>query len=121
MVHPYLRRREKLKGRLSDAGTKNVLKKTLGIPLFQEQAMQVAMVCADFSAGEADQLRRAMATLSIPKQYADFSRLIEGMKKKNYSEAFAQRIYQQLEGFGSSAFQRTMPPALRSSPTPRPG
>ena len=106
MVHPYLRRREKLEEEeYPTPELKNVLKKTLGIPLFQEQAMQVAMVCADFSAGEADQLRRAMATFKHTGNMSQFqSRLIEGMKKKNYSEAFAQRIYQQLEGFGSYGF-----------------
>ncbi|MBB2206563.1 error-prone DNA polymerase [Gluconacetobacter takamatsuzukensis] len=106
MVHPYLRRREKLEEEeYPTPELENVLKKTLGIPLFQEQAMQVAMVCADFSASEADQLRRAMATFKHTGNMSQFqTRLIEGMKRKNYPEAFAQRIYQQLEGFGSYGF-----------------
>ncbi|MBB2160576.1 error-prone DNA polymerase [Gluconacetobacter sacchari] len=106
MVHPYLRRREGLeKEEYPTPELRYVLEKTLGIPLFQEQAMQVAMVCAGFSAAEADQLRRAMATFKHTGTISKFqTRLIEGMKEKNYPEAFAQRIYQQLEGFGSYGF-----------------
>ncbi|MBS1041086.1 error-prone DNA polymerase [Gluconobacter cerinus] len=106
MVHPYLRRREGLEPEeYPTPELEKVLKKTLGIPLFQEQAMQVAMVCAGFSASEADQLRRAMATFKNTGTVSQFqARLVEGMKEKGYSEEFAERIYQQLEGFGSYGF-----------------
>lgn len=106
MVHPYLRRREGLEA--EDYPTPEleaVLSKTLGIPLFQEQAMQVAMICAGFTAAEADQLRRAMATFKNTGTVSQFQRrLIEGMRANGYDEAFAERIYQQLEGFGSYGF-----------------
>ncbi|GBR71486.1 error-prone DNA polymerase [Gluconobacter kanchanaburiensis] len=106
MVHPYLRRREGLEPEeYPTPELEKVLKKTLGIPLFQEQAMQVAMVCAGFSASEADQLRRAMATFKNTGTVSQFqARLVEGMKDKGYSKEFAERIYQQLEGFGSYGF-----------------
>jgi len=106
MVHPYLRRREGLEE--PDYPTpelEEVLKRTLGVPLFQEQVMQVAMVCADFTAAEADGLRRAMATFKNTGTVSNFqTRLLEGMTRKGYPEEFAQRIYQQLEGFGSYGF-----------------
>lgn len=106
MVHPYLRRREGIEP--EDYPTpelEKVLKKTLGIPLFQEQAMQVAMICAGFTAAEADQLRRAMATFKNTGTVSQFQRrLIEGMRANGYDEDFAERIYQQLEGFGSYGF-----------------
>ncbi|OUL64480.1 DNA polymerase, partial [Acetobacter senegalensis] len=106
MVHPYLRRREGLEA--EDYPTPEleaVLSKTLGIPLFQEQAMQVAMICAGFTAAEADQLRRAMATFKNTGTVSQFQRrLIEGMRANGYDEDFAERIYQQLEGFGSYGF-----------------
>ncbi|MCH4091861.1 error-prone DNA polymerase [Acetobacter sp.] len=106
MVHPYLRRREGLEE--PDYPTpelEEVLKRTLGVPLFQEQVMQVAMVCADFTAAEADGLRRAMATFKNTGTVSHFqTRLLEGMTRKGYPEEFAQRIYQQLEGFGSYGF-----------------
>lgn len=106
MVHPYLRRRE---GR--EAVTyptpelKKVLGKTLGVPLFQEQAMQVAMVGAGFTAEEADQLRRSMATFKMTGGVHRFeNRLIEGMVANGYDRAFAERTFRQLEGFGSYGF-----------------
>ncbi|MFT8674575.1 MAG: error-prone DNA polymerase [Acetobacter sp.] len=106
MVHPYLRRREKLEE--PDYPTpelEKVLERTLGVPLFQEQVMQVAMVCADFTAAEADGLRRAMATFKNTGTVSKFqTRLLEGMTRKGYPEDFAQRIYRQLEGFGSYGF-----------------
>ncbi|WP_231867237.1 error-prone DNA polymerase [Acetobacter malorum] len=106
MVHPYLRRREGLEQ--PDYPTpelEEVLKRTLGVPLFQEQVMQVAMVCAGFTAAEADQLRRAMATFKNTGTVSKFqTRLLEGMRENGYPEEFAERIYQQLEGFGSYGF-----------------
>jgi len=106
MVHPYLRRREGLeKVEYPTPELERVLGKTLGVPLFQEQAMQVAMVCAGFSAAEADQLRRAMATFKHTGGVVNFrERLMNGMIERGYTEEFAERIVKQLEGFGSYGF-----------------
>ncbi len=106
MVHPYLRRREgKEPVTYSSPELERVLSKTLGIPLFQEQAMQVAMVAAGFTAGEADQLRRAMATFKHTGGVVKFrERLISGMLANNYTLNDAERICDQLEGFGSYGF-----------------
>ncbi len=106
MVHPYLRRRE---GReevsYPTLELERVLGKTLGIPLFQEQAMQVAMVCAGFSATEADELRRAMASFRFTGGVSHFKdKLIAGMVTRRYDPAFAERIFSQIEGFGSYGF-----------------
>ncbi len=82
-----------------------MLEKTLGVPLFQEQAMQVAMVGAGFSADEADQLRRSMATFKNTGTIGNFrQRLISGMMERGYPQDFAERIFKQLEGFGSYGF-----------------
>ncbi|MBV1834117.1 error-prone DNA polymerase [Novacetimonas pomaceti] len=106
MVHPYLRRRAGQEKEIYPTPElEKVLRKTLGIPLFQEQVMQVAMVCAGFSASEADQLRRAMATFKNTGTVSRFrTRLIEGMTARGYPATFAERIFQQLEGFGSYGF-----------------
>ncbi len=106
MVHPYLRRRDGLeKADLPTEELRAVLGKTLGVPLFQEQAMQVAMVCAGFTATQADQLRRAMATFKVTGGVNKFhTELIEGMVARNYSREFAERIFKQIEGFGSYGF-----------------
>lgn len=106
MVHPYLRRRDGLeKPDYPTEELKDVLKRTLGVPLFQEQVMQVAMVCAGFTASEADQLRRAMATFKNTGTINHFKeRLLSGMAIREYQAEFAERIYQQLEGFGSYGF-----------------
>jgi error-prone DNA polymerase len=106
MVHPYLRRRE---GREEvDYPTpelEKVLGKTLGVPLFQEQAMRVAIECAGFTAGEADQLRRAMATFKFTGGVSHFrDKLVSGMVAKGYEAEFAERTFRQLEGFGSYGF-----------------
>jgi error-prone DNA polymerase len=106
MVHPYLRRRE---GREEvDYPTpelRGVLGKTLGVPLFQEQAMKVAIVCAGFSAGEADQLRRSMATFKITGGVSHFhDKMIDGMIANGYAREFAERTFKQIEGFGSYGF-----------------
>ncbi|BAV63376.1 DNA polymerase [Sphingobium cloacae] len=83
-----------------------VLGKTLGVPLFQEQAMQVVMVCAGFFASEADQLRRAMATFKHTGGVVNFrERRLTGMVERGYSEGFAERSVNQLEGFGSYGFR----------------
>lgn len=106
MVHPYLRRREgKEKVEYPTPELEAVLGKTLGVPLFQESAMKVAMVCAGFSAGEADQLRRAMATFKFTGGVSKFkNKLVDGMVKNGYSREFAERTFTQLEGFGSYGF-----------------
>ena len=106
MVHPYLRRREgKEAVMFPKPELEKVLGKTLGVPLFQEQAMQVAMVAAGFSATEADQLRRAMATFKFTGGVNKFrDKLIQGMIDNGYTPEFAQRTFKQLEGFGSDGF-----------------
>jgi error-prone DNA polymerase len=106
MVHPYLRRREGKEAVVfPKPELEKVLGKTLGVPLFQEQAMQVAMVAAGFSATEADQLRRAMATFKFTGGVNKFrDKLIQGMIDNGYDAAFAERTFKQLEGFGSYGF-----------------
>jgi error-prone DNA polymerase len=106
MVHPYLRRREGLeKPEYPRPELRAVLEKTLGVPLFQEQAMKVAIVGAGFTAAEADQLRRAMATFKMTGGVSHFSeKLIEGMVARGYPRDFAERTFRQLEGFGSYGF-----------------
>jgi error-prone DNA polymerase len=106
MVHPYLRRREGLEP--VDYPTpelRAVLEKTLGVPLFQEQAMRIAIVCAGFSPGEADALRRSMATFKHTGGVSAFrDKLIEGMRQRGYPQEFAERTFSQIEGFGSYGF-----------------
>jgi len=106
MVHPYLRRRNKEE--LIDYPSKEIegiLKRTLGVPLFQEQAMEIAMVAADFSAADADELRRSMATFKAKGEVARFQqKMVNGMVKKGYTEEFANRVFNQLKGFGSYGF-----------------
>ncbi|MBZ9603547.1 error-prone DNA polymerase [Phyllobacterium chamaecytisi] len=106
MVHPYLRRREgKEEVVYPKPELEKVLGKTLGVPLFQEQAMRVAIECAGFTPGEADQLRRAMATFKHTGGVSKFgTKLIEGMVANGYERAFAERTFKQLEGFGSYGF-----------------
>ncbi len=106
MVHPYLRRREGLeKPEYPRPELRAVLEKTLGVPLFQEQAMKVAIVGAGFTPAEADQLRRAMATFKMTGGVSRFGeKLIEGMVARGYSRDFAERTFRQLEGFGSYGF-----------------
>ncbi|MBP1886447.1 error-prone DNA polymerase [Sinorhizobium mexicanum] len=106
MVHPYLRRREgKEKVDYPKPELEKVLGKTLGVPLFQEQAMRVAIECAGFTAGEADQLRRAMATFKHTGGVSKFGeKLIAGMVANGYEPKFAEKTFKQLEGFGSYGF-----------------
>ncbi len=106
MVHPYLRRRE---GRepvdYPTPELERVLGKTLGVPLFQEQAMRVAIECAGFTASEADQLRRAMATFKFTGGVSHFrDKLVSGMLERGYTAEFAEKTFGQLEGFGSYGF-----------------
>ena len=111
MVHPYLKRREQLRANPKTVfeypsdKLRTVLKKTLGIPLFQEQAMQVAILGAGFSPSEADQLRKAMATFKVTQGVGAFEeKLIAGMRRNNISQQFAERLVQQIKGFGSYGF-----------------
>ena len=106
MVHPYLRRRngEEQVAFPSDALGK-VLGKTLGVPLFQEQAMQIAITGAGFSPNEADRLRRSLATFKKHGNVSEFrERFMRGMRKNGYDDAFADRCFSQIEGFGSYGF-----------------
>ncbi|MGB0495498.1 MAG: error-prone DNA polymerase [Kangiellaceae bacterium] len=106
MVHPYLKRRNKEEQPdYVNAQLKKVLERTLGVPIFQEQVIQIAMVAAGFSGGEADQLRRAMATWGRNGDLFVFKdKLNKGMLKNNYSAEFADRIFEQMKGFGSYGF-----------------
>jgi error-prone DNA polymerase len=106
MVHPYLRRREgKEPVEYPTPELEAVLGKTLGVPLFQESAMKVAMVCAGFTGGEADQLRKSMATFKFTGGVSRFKeKLVSGMIKNGYSAEFAEKTFSQLEGFGSYGF-----------------
>ena len=106
MVHPYLRRRQGREPvRYPSPAVEAVLSRTLGIPIFQEQVMQLAMVAAGFSAGEADQLRRAMAAWKRKGGLGHLEhKLIQGMLANGYSLEFAQSIYAQIKGFGTYGF-----------------
>jgi error-prone DNA polymerase len=106
MVHPYLRRRsgEEVISYPSKA-VEAVLKRTLGVPIFQEQVMQLAIVAAGFSPGEADRLRRAMAAWKRKGGLEPFQKqLIDGMRERGYEESFAQQIFNQILGFGEFGF-----------------
>jgi error-prone DNA polymerase len=106
MVHPYLRRREGIEPvSYPTPELEAVLGKTLGVPLFQEQAMRVAIVCAGFTASEADQLRRSMATFKVTGGVSHFKeKLVSGMVARGYQAEFAERTFSQIEGFGSYGF-----------------
>ena len=106
MVHPYLRRRngEEPVEYPSDE-VRKVLQRTLGVPIFQEQVMQLAVVAAGFTPGEADQLRRAMAAWKRRGGLGPFEeRLITGMRQRGYTEQFARQIFKQILGFGEYGF-----------------
>ena len=106
MVHPYLRRRQgKDPVTYPSAAVREVLERTLGVPIFQEQVMQLAVVAAGFSPGEADQLRRAMAAWKRRGGLGPFEqRLIEGMAERGYEKDFARQIFRQIRGFGEYGF-----------------
>jgi error-prone DNA polymerase len=106
MIHPYLRRRQGIEpvSYPSDA-VRGVLERTLGVPIFQEQVMQLAIVAAGFTPGEADRLRRAMAAWKRRGGLEPFEqRLKEGMRERGYSDEFAHQIFQQILGFGEYGF-----------------
>ncbi|MDH3987604.1 MAG: error-prone DNA polymerase [Gammaproteobacteria bacterium] len=106
MVHPYLRRRNGEEAvEYPSEEVREVLQRTLGVPIFQEQVMQLAVVAAGFTPGEADQLRRAMAAWKRRGGLGPFEeKLIQGMKERGYPEGFARQIFQQILGFGEYGF-----------------
>ena len=106
MVHPYLRRRDGLEDiTYPSEAIKTVLEPTKGIPIFQEQAIKLAMVAAGFSGGEADQLRRAMASWGKNSTLYKFEKkLIDGMLERGYEQDFAERLFEQVKGFGGYGF-----------------
>ena len=106
MVHPYLRRRNGLEPvSYPSKELEEILGRTLGVPLFQEQAMKIAIVAAGFTPVEADQLRRGMATFKAKGLVSHFKKkLIDGMMCNGYTEEYATRVFRQLEGFGSYGF-----------------
>ncbi|MDF2431455.1 MAG: error-prone polymerase [Mucilaginibacter sp.] len=106
MVHPYLRRRDGIDPiAYPSKELKEILGRTLGVPLFQEQAMEIAIVAAGFTPAEADQLRRSMATFKAKGQVSQHrKKLVDGMIANKYERDFAERVFKQLEGFGSYGF-----------------
>jgi error-prone DNA polymerase len=105
MVHPYLRRRDKKEDVNCPAGLEHVLGKTMGVPLFQEQAMQIAIDGAGFTPDEADQLRRSMASFRRNGDIEKFrDKFIDGMTARSYERDFAKRCFSQIEGFGTYGF-----------------
>ncbi len=106
MVHPYLRRRQGIEPvSYPSEALRKVLGKTMGVPLFQEQAMQIAIVAAGFAPGEADRLRRAMATFRRVGTIHTFQqKMIDGMVANGYEKDYAERCFRQIEGFGEYGF-----------------
>jgi error-prone DNA polymerase len=106
MVHPYIRRRNGDEAvELPSEELRQVLGKTLGVPLFQEQAMRIAIIAAGFTPSESDQLRRAMATFcKTDKIEALGVKMIEGMVNRGYDRKFSERCFKQIEGFGNYGF-----------------
>ncbi len=106
MVHPYLRRRQGLEPvSYSNDAVRQVLERTLGVPIFQEQVIELAMVAAGFTGGEADQLRRAMAAWSRRGGLEHFEqKLIDGMLARGHDRGFAERVFKQIQGFGEYGF-----------------
>ncbi|NRF28139.1 error-prone DNA polymerase [Vibrio coralliilyticus] len=106
MVHPFLKRRDGIDPvTFPSDEVKDVLSRTMGVPIFQEQVIKLAMVAAGFSGGEADQLRRAMASWKKNGDLVKFrTKLIEGMLARGYEQEFAERIFDQILGFGEYGF-----------------
>lgn len=105
MVHPYLQRRQGLEPVVYPRGLESVLDRTLGIPVFQEQVMQIAMIAAGFSGGEADQLRRSMAAWRRKGDLEQYrTKLIDGMRARHYPVSFAEQIFEQIKGFSEYGF-----------------
>ncbi|MBL6718830.1 MAG: error-prone DNA polymerase [Pseudomonadales bacterium] len=106
MVHPFLRRRQGLEAvHYPNTAVREVLERTLGVPIFQEQVIKLAMVAAGFSGGEADALRRAMAAWKRQGGLSHFrDKLLQGMRERGHDEAFAERLFAQIQGFGEYGF-----------------
>ncbi|MFT6367073.1 MAG: error-prone DNA polymerase [Bacteroidia bacterium] len=106
MVHPYLRRKQGLEQvTYPSEDIKEVLERTLGVPIFQEQVIKLAMVAAGFSGGEADQLRRAITNWGKNSKLLSFEKkLTKGMIERGYDEEFARRLFEQIKGFGGYGF-----------------
>ena len=105
MVHPYLQRRQGLEPVVYPSGLESVLDRTLGVPVFQEQVMQIAMIAAGFTGGEADELRRSMAAWKRKGDLGKYrEKLIEGMRARNYPVSFAEQIFEQIKGFSEYGF-----------------
>ena len=106
MVHPYLRRRQKLEPvSYPSEAVRSVLERTLGVSIFQEQVMQLAVVAAGFTPGEADKLRRAMAAWKRKGGIGPFrDKLLAGMLARGYTSEYAEQIYKQIQGFGEYGF-----------------
>jgi len=105
MVHPYLKNRANRDKIQYPPRLEAALERTFGVPIFQEQVMQVAMIAAGFSAGEADQLRRAMAAWKRPGDLQQFhQKIINGMRARGYGDDFAESIFRQIKGFSSYGF-----------------
>ncbi|MCL4158381.1 UNVERIFIED_CONTAM: hypothetical protein GTU68_047845, partial [Idotea baltica] len=110
MVHPYLRRRKGIEPvTYPSKEVEKILSSTLGVPIFQEQVMQLVIDAAGFSAGEADELRRAMGSWKLDENsLAKFEdQILNGMRKKGYSISFAKQIFQQILGFGQYGFPQS--------------
>jgi error-prone DNA polymerase len=109
MVHPYLRRRQGVEDvDYPSEGVRRVLERTLGVPIFQEQVIELAMVAAGFSGGEADQLRRAMAAWKRRGGLDHFEqKLIDGMLARGHDKDFAERVFRQIKGFGEYGFHES--------------
>jgi error-prone DNA polymerase len=106
MVHPYLRHRQNPETvSYPSEALRVVLERTLGVPIFQEQVMKIAMVAAGFSAGEADQLRRCMAAWKRKGGLEKFEgKLLQGMQERGYDRSFAEQVFNQIKGFGDYGF-----------------
>ncbi|HEU4460026.1 MAG TPA: error-prone DNA polymerase [Methylibium sp.] len=106
MVHPYLKRREgKEDAKSPKPELDQALARTLGVPIFQEQVMQICMIAAGFTGGQADALRRAMAAWRRGGHVDKYERdIVEGMQRNGYDEAFARKIFEQIKGFGEYGF-----------------
>jgi error-prone DNA polymerase len=106
MVHPYLRRRNGEEPvEYPSKELEAILGRTMGVPLFQEQAMKISIVAAGFTPAEADELRRSMATFKAKGMVSKFhKKLVDGMMARGYNQEFAERVFKQLEGFGSYGF-----------------
>ncbi|KUZ78801.1 DNA polymerase [Burkholderia ubonensis] len=105
-VHPYLKRRQGLeKVSYPKEDLKPALERTQGVPIFQEQVMQVAMIAAGFTPGEADELRRAMAAWKRKGNLEKYHRkIVDGMRERDYPPEFAEQIFEQIKGFGDYGF-----------------